>query len=434
MEQAGERTRRDEDVRARNHDAVVAYVRSGAHGGASRGLLGVEVEHFPLFDDGTPLSYLPRDGRIGVVDLLEALSARYPERGLTPAGDLVELSGPEGTITLEPAAQVEMSLAPHCGIDSIERDYRAFLEAADGFLAEHGAHLVSLGYHPTRRAFDMPLIPKDRYRLMDEYFVRHVRQHGERMMRGSASEQVSVDYADEADCVRKMRVGSALAPVLAAICDNTPVFEAEPNATPIRRLDMWRHVSPANCGVVPGVFDEGFGFDAYADWVLGTVPIFVTRPEVRPVFDRAAAEAYADAPMGEADVAHLLSMFWPDARLKRVIEIRPADCLPPDCVAGYAALVKGLLYDEESRREVEGMVGVEGGAWPIREDDVEAARVDVERRGFDGLVYGIPLLDWEDELFSLARAALPDGEAARLDALEAFANEKPWWKPEGARA
>ncbi len=425
-------------IRRENREKLVEFFRAGEHANKGGGKLGVEVEHFAVFDDGTPLAYRARNGRVGVSNLLEYLSCYYPSRQLSPEGDLLGLEGPEGSITLEPAAQVEMSIAPYTDVALVQHAYENFRGHANAYLAAHGAHLENWGYHPTSKAFDLPLIPKERYRLMNEFFVGHVGDHGERMMRGSASTQVSVDYSDEGDAVRKLRLASALAPILAAIADNTPVFEGAPNHLPIRHLDIWRHVSPAHCGVIPGVFDEGFGYGAYADWLLAQPPILVTRPaasdpqgpSTRAAFDTAAADAYDDAPMDEGDVAHLASMVWPDARLKHVVEIRPADCMEAPQVMGYAALVKGLFYAERSRSSVEDMLGVRGSHWPLAEKDVEDACLAIEHYGMDALVYDVPLREWESELFSLARQALGATERDFLLPLEDFATQKPWWHAE----
>jgi glutamate--cysteine ligase len=137
---------------------------------------------------------------------------------------------------------------------------------------------------------------------------------------------------------------------------------------------------------------------------------------------------YADAPMGTQDIEHLVSMFWPDARLKRFVEIRPADALPEQGVAGYTALIKGLFYFESSLRAVEDALGVEGGSWRLRAADVEKAIVSVNRRGFGGVLYGLPLSEWEDLLFSQARQALDGNEGRLLDWLEGFAHDKDWWQ------
>ena len=43
----------------------------------------------------------------------------------------------------------------------------------------------------------------------------------------------------------------------------------------------------------------------------------------------------------------MLSMFFPDVRLKQYLESRPADSLPVELVLGYVALVRGIFYRKE---------------------------------------------------------------------------------------
>lgn len=146
------------------------------------------------------------------------------------------------------------------------------------------------------------------------------------------------------------------------------------------------------------------------------------------MYKTAADEGYADAPMEKDDVEHLMSMFWPDVRLKRFVEIRPADCMPLPQVLGYAALIKGLFYSEASLAAIESTLGVEDDRWPLSSDDVSDAITSIQAHGFEGEVYGRKLADWEDTLFSLARETLPKDEAAYLSPLEEFAHDKPWWR------
>lgn len=414
---------------------LVEYFEAGAKGAGNCKYLGLEVEHFITTENGRPMSYEPSRDLPGVRNVLEHLMQWYPEPILNGRGDLLGLNGTDGSVTLEPAAQLEISVAPFADVASIVDAYDRFRLWAGDYLHEHGARLVNVGYHPSRRAEELVLIPKRRYDFMDAYFA-HIKSHGMRMMRASASTQVSVDYADEADAVRKMRVASALSPILAAIADNTHVYEDKPNHVPLRRLSLWREVDNRRCGTVPGVFDEGFGFASYARWLLATSPIFVTRPPandprgpaLRGVFDTPASEAYADAPMTRADAEHLMSMFWPDVRLKHFVEVRPADCLPRSCVGGYVALIKGVFYSEKSLRSIEEALGVVDGIWPLSSDAVAEAIAQIQDKGFDGLVYGESLRHWVARLFDLARSALDEEERAFLGPLEGFAARKSWWQ------
>lgn len=429
------------NIREENRRRIVGYFESGAKGGRVRGMLGVELEHHVLTNDGDPVSYEPSKERVGVREVLSHLAEWYPQESFNSYRDLLGLIGDEGSVTLEPAAQLELSAAPYARVEDVRKAYEHFYARVERVLGPHGAHLEVLGYHPTRRAQQLTLIPKRRYDFMDAYF-EHIKSHGDRMMRASASTQVSVDFIDEADAVRKMRVASALAPILAAMADNTPVFEGEANNIPIRRLKLWREVDARRCGTVPGVFKDSFGFADYTDWLLSTPPIFITRPvadepegeKLRPFFDVPAAEAYADAPVELSDIEHLVSMFWPDVRLKRFVEIRPADSMPLLPMLGYVALIKGIFYSEESLRAIECALGVSGAtantrnAWPLGEEDVDDAIAQIQTHGFAGEAYGESLEAWERRLFSLARASLDSYESVYIDALEVFAVRKSFWR------
>jgi len=412
-------------IRKNNHDQLVAYYRSGIAQPGSPKRLGVEIEHFIVTDDGNaPVCYEGRDGIIGVQDILHHLQAFYPQATFGSHGELLGLANETGSITLEPAAQLEISIAPYERVRDVETAYRAFRNALDPFLSQHGCHAASYGYHPSARALELPLIPKERYALMDAYFAR-LGTHGARMMRASASTQVSIDYYSEEDAVRKLRVATALGPVLAYISDNCPVFEGYPNTEPLARMNLWRDVDKARCESIPGVFDEGFGFAACADWLLRTPPIFITRPAanapdgpaLRLFGDMPAADAYADAPMEKSDIEHLISMFWPDVRLKRFVEIRQGDSLPANEAYGYAALIKGLFYAEESLSAIEAALGVRDGIWPQDDTSVNAALAEIRTHGENAWLCGMELSRWVELLFDAAAAALPPDEVKYLHAL-----------------
>lgn len=414
-----------------NKQALVAYFIEGAKGGKPLGALGVEVEHFVVTAEGEhSVSYAGSEGEFGVRDVLAHLADAYPRHTHGLEGDLIGLASDEASITLEPAAQLEISIAPYSSIGQILRVYSEFRSKVDPFLAEYGCKLVTSGYHPTARALELTLIPKQRYRFMSDYFME-IGTRGERMMRASASTQVSVDYRDEADAIRKMRIAQALAPIFASVTDNTAVFEAEP-APRLARFALWRNVDNDRCGSVPGLFSEGYGFADYADWILRTCPIFVTRPSaddpagpnLRAVYGQSAYAAYGDAPMTRADIEHVLSMFWPDVRLKNFVEIRPADSLPAPLMAGYAALVKGVFYSERSLCAIEQAFGATEGVWLLNDSSANQALEAVQRHGAEAVICGKTLAEWQELIFEVADEALNEEDAAHLHDLVSFARSR----------
>ena len=411
-----------QDFRAENRQAIVDYLCAGCKG-AAMGAVGMEQEHFLLDEDGERVPYAEKHGRLGVKDVLEALSEFYPQVTRTPDGDIMGVARRNASITIEPGAQVEVSIAPFSNVAKVEEEYCNFLFRLGQVVRPAGYSIATYGYSPVpgQKAAEVALIPKERYRLMDAYFSRLPGMHAERMMRGSCSLQVSLDFADEADAVRKLRLATLLSPVLASIADNAPVFEGRPNTAHISHLSLWREVDPARCAVIGGLFDEDFGFERYADWMLAAPVIFTTHGGVvKDTGDMPAAEAYAQVQMDERDVEHLLSMFWPDVRLKRYVEVRPADALPTGPAMGYVALLKGLFYGQFNLDMLEAALGVGAdGAYPFDEACVEDAVAAVASDGDAARIYGRGLVEWIDLLFSLASQSLST-ELGYLDDLRDF--------------
>lgn len=402
-----------------NRQILIDYFESGCKGG-DMGYVGVEIEQFVIDEDGERVPYKERHGRLGVSDILVQLSPYYSEIVRNAEGDILALWRLDSNVTIEPAAQLELSIAPMLALAEVEAEYDNFALRMKQIMRPFDYELVPQGYSPVGKAASFPIIPKPRYHYMDEYFSKLPGMHAERMMRATTSLQVSIDFADEADAVRKLRLATLLGPVFSYLLDNVPVFEGSPNSTPLRRMKVWREVDPARCGAIPGLFDEGFGFGAYADWLLSVPPIFITRPDEHPTGSMTAAEAYGDAPMEKDDVEHLLSMVWPDVRLKRYIEIRQADSVPFDVALGYTALIKGLFYSETNLVLLEHALGVgPDGAWPYTEQSVEDAIDAIVSGGGEAVVYGRTVDEWFALLFQIA----PDGlgsEEGYLDALMDF--------------
>lgn len=392
-------------ARERNIEAIAAHLRAGAKTECKA--LGIELEHICVDAAGMPISYSQPGG---VRDVLEALSAAYPER-TEHDGDLLGVARPGAAVTIEPAAQLELSAGPFTDLDEARAAFDGFEADATAALEPVGGKPLAIGFDPKCKTLDKELIPKARYDYMNRY-LGAISPWGQRMMRASASTQVSIDYTDEADAVRKMRVAEYLSPVLALICDNAPIFEAAPRPHALMRVEAWEGCDPDRCGVVPGMFDAGFGFDDYAAWLLDTPAIVAIDEAGEATYDeRTFGEIYAERAMGDDEVLHAMSMVFPDVRLKSYVEIRPADSMPVPYVIAYAALIKGLFYNEGNlARLAEAAAGVDV-------DDVTAAKHALMQDAYAAEVYGRPVAEICDQLIELARAGLAAGERRHLDPL-----------------
>ena len=405
-------TASNQRFRQQNIEAITAYYKRGIK--RSSHALGIEVEHFITNADGSPVPY---SGEHGVAWLLEQLSETYPERTYGSDNKLIGVAKPGATVTLEPGAQLELSAGPFENLAEAKKTFEQFLSDVASIIAPYGMSIEAYGYRPTGKACDIELIPKARYDYMNSYF-EHIGPYGTYMMRGSAATQVSIDYYSVEDCLKKLRIASACAPLFALICDNTPVFEGEKRTHPVMRSDVWLYCDPDRTGTVPGVLSEGFSLEDYASFVLDAPAILVPDGTGYRACTRTFGEEYANRAMSQADVEHALSMFFTDARLKTYIEIRPADSMKPEYVTSYAALIKGLFYNGEN------VDYLSTWAAAISESDVAAAKSAVAAAGYNGTVYGKPAFEQVDMLFSLAVNGLDNAELAYLKPLADLAQAR----------
>ncbi len=437
-------------AREANIEAICAYIAAGCKSG--EGALGIELEQHIV--NAQDLSAVPYDAPHGSRWIIEQATGKdsgaaggFTELMHTPSGDVIGAAREGATLTLEPAAQLEISAGPFFTLDEAAAQLTGFERDLSEVLAAVGERAVPVGYHPTAVATTLTLIPKVRYSFMNRY-LSELGPYGPRMMRGSASTQISIDFSDEADCVRKMRLANLCGPLFALICDNTPIFEGAPRTEHLARTRIWRELDKDRCGVAPGSAQANYSWRAYAEWILDTPAIVAPGDDscvehckdvpcghVCPEAARAAAlphvteengwhydtrtfgELYAVEPMTQADVEHALSMVFPDVRLKRYLEIRPADAMPAEYAVAYAALVKGLFYSEENLAFMETLFA------GMNDADVEDAKDALAQSGWDAQVYGRPVAALVDTLFQKASTALGQ-EASYLAPLSQLAAQR----------
>jgi glutamate--cysteine ligase len=330
---------------------LVDYLGRGARPPAKWGI-GAEMEK--LVVDSQTGEAVPYSR---IETLLGNLEGAGGWRGVREEGRLIALVGDTSSITLEPGGQLELSgrLCPdiHCSGGD-------FFAHVAGIIAEAeplGLRFLGLGVQPFTPLEKIDWLPKARYRIMGPYMER-TGDLGQSMMKQTAGLQVNLDYADEADCIEKLRLGLVLSPLLYALFANSPVMEDRPTGFLSTRGEIWSRTDPDRTGFIPHLFREGAGYADYVEYALDVPMYFVVRSgkfidftRERMTFRRYLAEGYVgfQATLGDWDL-HLSTLF-PEARLRPQIEIRPADSLPPSLTLSVAALLKGLLYDETAREE-----------------------------------------------------------------------------------
>lgn len=348
----------------------VAYFKSSCQDKPR--LLGAEMEHF-LIDRDSLRSYSyyePNGQKELVINLIKHSGWRlFLEEEGYPLG--IEKNG--STITFEPGGQLEISLKPFDSVKAIEKEYLEIL----GEITEHllsSQALVSIGYHPKTEISQLPLLPKKRYQMMFEYFKSHgAKSHN--MMKGSGATQVSIDFESELDFIKKFRVAHFLAPILSSMWDATPYFEGAKYEGSHARTAIWNETDPKRSKLVKGVLgpkEQPFGFSAYAQYLLEMPPVLV-RKNGQDHFtgEQTLKEILESMSFNDAELEHIQTMVFPDARLKKYIEIRMADALPLPYNFSVFAIVQTIFYQPELLDKIY--------EWSLAYDDawVEAANLQL---------------------------------------------------------
>jgi glutamate--cysteine ligase len=314
--------------------------------------IGTEHEKFVyrLADHRAP-SY---DEPGGIRDLLTALT-EFGWKPVIEAGNVIALSGPDGTISLEPAGQLELSGAALANLHQTCSEAARHLEQCKAVGERLGLGFLGTGMWPDKKRSDLPVMPKGRYAIMLNYMPK-VGGLGLDMMLRTCTIQVNLDYSSEADMVKKFRVGLALQPVATALFANSPLTEGKPNGFKSFRSHIWEDTDPDRTGMLPFVFEEGFGYERYCDYALDVPMYFVFRDgryiDVAGESFRAFLDGKLPQLPGEkpriTDWTDHLSTAFPEVRLKSFLEMRGADGGRWSRICALPALWVGLLYDDEA--------------------------------------------------------------------------------------
>lgn len=381
-------------------EMIEKIIRQGEKGD-SKLLIGMEFEHIVVWEDTfESVNYYEEAG-------IQAILNKMLEKGFDAKYEkdyLVGLEMEYGVITLEPGGQLELSIKPAAELCQVESLYQAFLEDVLPLLKENKQLLMAIGYHPKTSIKDIPFNPKKRYEYMSNYFKK-TGKFAHNMMKGTAALQVAIDYRDEKDFIKKYRVASFLAPALALISDNSPVFEGTLYDKNSIRSVIWQNTDIDRSGIVKGVMKQSFGYREYAEYLLGVPPIFITHEgQYIPTNERTVSEILDQYQLTEEELEHLFTMIFPDVRVKRYIEIRMGDALPYPLNLAYGALIKGIFYQPKA---VDYLYEI---SLKVTNEDLEGYKEAMIEKGFEAEFMGRPLGELIMKLFDMAESGLEKEE------------------------
>lgn len=387
-------------------DELVAWIEAGCKP-KEQFRVGTEHEKFAFTVDGhRPVPYAgPRGIRALLVGMQHLLGWEPIMEGENIIG-MFDVTG-GGAISLEPGGQFELSGAPVETVHQTCTELMAHLAQVREVAAPLGIGFLGIGMIPCWTRADMPMMPKGRYRIMTNYMPK-VGTLGLDMMYRTCTVQANLDFASEADMVKKLRVALALQPAATALFANSPFTEGKPNGFLSFRSEIWRDTDNARSGMLPWAFEDGMGFERYVDYALDVPMYFVKRGDK---YIDVAGQSFRDLLAGKlaalpgeratmSDWANHLSTIFPEVRLKRYLEMRGSDGGPWRRLSSLPALWVGILYDDKAL----------DAAWDIVKHwsaaERQKLRDDVPKLGFAAKIKGRTLFEVSTQMLALSREGL----------------------------
>ncbi|MDB5445063.1 MAG: glutamate-cysteine ligase [Phenylobacterium sp.] len=365
--------------------------------------VGAEHEKF-VFQLGAhrPVPYEPN----GIKALLEGLT-RYGWKPVCEGENVIALERGKANVSLEPGGQFELSGAPLETIHDICEETGAHLQEVKVVADELGLGFLGLGFTPTWRRDEIPMMPKGRYRIMRQYMPK-VGGLGLDMMFRTCTVQANLDFGSEADMVAKFRTSLALQPIATALFANSPFVEGKPSGFLSARANVWTDTDPDRTGMLDFVFRDGFTFETYARYALD-VPMYFVKRDGRYIdvagrsFREFMAGRLPELP-GERpslkDWADHTTTLFPEVRLKQYLEMRGADSGPWSRLCALPALWTGVLYDGAALAAAWDLCK----GWDIA--DHERLRADVARLGLKAEIAGRTVQAVAQDMLAIAREGL----------------------------
>jgi len=393
---------RDLEPIRRHDDLLLPFVQAYKPREAWR--IGPEMEKFGLFEaTRAPVPYAGDRSITKILDGLVTAHGWVPEREHQGAPVIALLRG-GASVTLEPGGQLELSGQQSRSIHEVCSELRGHMREIGPLSRAMGVRWLGVGFHPFARREDFQWVPKQRYAIMREYLPTRG-GHAIDMMLRTCTVQVNLDYADEADALRKMRVALALAPATTAMFANSPWKEGRPHGGLTYRGRVWLDVDPDRTGLLPALWRRDARIDDYVEWALDA-PMFLLKRDGHAITNAGQTfrsfwkSGYQGNTATLEDWKLHLNTLFPEVRLKKTIEIRGADVQSTNMACALPALWTGLLYDERALAEAEALV--EGWTY----DEVAELRTRCWREGLRAAFRGRPLAAVAERMVSIADGGL----------------------------
>ena len=397
-------------------------------------LIGMELERLPVNQKGFAVIY-DDEKTVGVKQILNQISDIHEWGKLYNDNVLIGLKKDNTTITLEPGCQVEISLSPQKSVNDLKKEIEKTDVQIVPVFKKHKVKLLEYGISPKSTASEIKVFPKPRYKYMANYLPGILASS---MMRETAGIQVAIDFKDEQDAIKKLRIFTKISPVMTAMFANSPVKGGKFTGYKSTRALAWLNTDNARCGLISEkLFDKNydFTFEDYLDVILEIPMLYISRnirsqqgittPFKKDIlingkinfkeFLKFGYENY-NASLQDYDLQQ--SLYFPEVRLKNYLEIRNHDCQKGDLKYSVPAIYKGLAYNENVLNSLIDLFG------EFSYEDVQTARYEVPKTALDTAFGNKNIKDLAKEIITLAKEGLKNDEDKKfIDPIEELTSQ-----------
>lgn len=386
----------------------------------SEKMIGIEFEKLPVYADGY--------SAVRYEDIAKILLKlkKHETSGIYSKGNIIGLRSENGTVTLEPGSQFELSLNPVQSIAILKQKIDEYNKITGIIGEKSGIYWLGYGIQPLSTHKDIKIIPKQRYKYMTQY-LPSVASKPLVMMRETSGIQVGIDYSSQEDAIKKLAIALKLSPIVSAIFANSPIRGGKLTRYKSYRAFSWLHTDDDRCGLISSkLFKQPleFTFEDYAQVLLDVPMIFIERPYALdcPVknmtFRRFLNEGYCGINATFQDWEQHCSLYFPEVRLNSYIEIRNHDNQRAELIPSIPAFWKGIMYNNDALDEVNRIFS--GFSYL----DFEYMRHRTPSVGLDLIVGNYKLKDLAKEIINISYQSLKITDEERyLEPIKSLADE-----------
>ena len=362
-------------------------------------LLGLEYERLPVNKyTNTAVSYY---GESGVCQILKEYAKLDNWDYILDDNEIIGLKKLHDTITLEPGAQVELSIEPSISVSGLKSKIDEINLTLKDVFDKFDAKLLNYGIYPKTTYKNIKLIPKKRYKYMANYLWGIL---SDVMMRETAGIQVGIDFKSEEDAIRKFNLANKLSPFVTAMYANSNIRGGVDTGYKSFRALAWLNTDNERCGFATKLKD--MSFEDYVKTLLEVPMIFIVRGDKyinidgKINFKQFIQNGYEGFDAEIDDFKLHANLFFPEIRLRNFIEIRNHDCVNEEYMYSLLAMYKGIFYNKDALKETEELLG------KLSYNDISEFRYNVPRFALDTKVKGTSIKDITKELLKISENSL----------------------------